>query len=85
MSFLVFCFLFTGCPSPLAVDPETTPDDTPAITTSAKNISLTAQDDGILITLTKEDDFPYTSVYIEDTETHINMVWQQGGNSLPIF
>ena len=73
MSFLVFCFLFTGCPSPLAVDPETTPDDTPAITTSAKNISLTAQDDGILITLTKEDDFPYTSVYIEDTETHISI------------
>ena len=68
MLFLVFCLLFTGCPSPLTVEPETIPDEThdntpeeaPVITSSAKNISLTAQDDGILITLTKEDDFPYT-------------------------
>lgn len=81
MLFLVFCLLFTGCPSPLTVEPETIPDEThdntpeeaPVITSSAKNISLTAQDDGILITLTKEDDFPYTSVYIEDAETHINI------------
>lgn len=81
MFFLVFCFLFTGCPSPLTVDPETTPDETPdntpeeasVITSSAKNISLTAQDDGILITLTKEDDFPYTYVSIRDVEKGIGV------------
>ena len=54
-----FIVLFAGCPSQVSDDPETTPGGV-YDNSSANHISLKAQDDGILITVTRDENWSDT-------------------------